>query len=311
MSSSRTGGDLGLGEEDQNDADIEEDDDVQKNENNTRLLKRKRGAEYAKERRRNMGEALKTKEADRKKKAKAMEELGKLCLQCNVVTPEIVDNLAPHYHNRIYDELKHYVTDNPSVNPTANRSCVNCSTTCGPHGCGFGCECFLEHRVCVNACASYVCNAMPHKILQKKVEANVESFGNRGKSVAMLGLLILEDCKEGEIIMEYTGPRLNKKVFQSQLRMESTQGARYYMEAGDKIIKGDYGNEARYVNSSCKPNCKYYLWEYPDGSFRVFLTAIKNIKSRTFLHAKYDWGNFVERCLCQLTAECKRGNVYL
>ena len=111
--------------------------------------------------------------------------------------------------------------------------------------------------------------------------------------------------------MEYTGPRISKTSFLSKQRMTGIEGSRYYMDTGDNIISGDLGNEARYVNSSCKPNCKYFLWEFPDGSYRVFLTAIKNIKNMSFLHAKYDWDNFIERCLCELTTECKKGNVFL
>ena len=272
--------------------------------------KRKR-AEYAKDKRKEMGEALKAKDAQRKNKAKAMEELGKLCLQCNVVTLNIIDSLAPHYRNRISDDIEKYVTDNPFVNPAANKSCVNCTSTCGPHGCVFGCECFMEQRVCVHACANYVCNAMPHMVLQKQVLASTEYIGKKDKQISMTGLQIQEDCKEGEIIMEYTGPKISKRGFLSKQRMTSTNGARYYMEAGNVIINGDYGNEARYINSSCRPNCKYYMWEYPDGSYRIFITAIKNIKKFSFLNAKYNWGNFIEKCLCGLTNECLKGNVYL
>lgn len=278
-----------------------------------RLRKRKR-ADFEKERRQSLGQNFKVKDAERKKKAKAMEELAKICLQCSVVTPEVVDNLDIKYHDRISEELEYYITKNSNVNPAANKSCVNCFSTCGPQGCIKDCECFLENKVCVHACASYVCNAMPHKILQKQVEAGLEYLGKQGKygkSVAMTGLQVLEDCKEGEIVMEYTGPRVNKSSYYSRQRMTEANVSRYYMEAGDDIIKGDLGNEARFVNSSCKPNCMYYSWQFPDGKIRVFLTTLKKIKKGTFLHAKYNWNNNIEKCLCQQTLKCRAGEVFI
>ena len=75
----------------------------------------------------------------------------------------------------------------------------------------------------------------------------------------------------------------------------------------DTFIDGSLGNECQYVNSSCKPNCIYYAYTFPDNTIRVYLVANKDIKANTILYARYNWNSDSDKCKCQLTEACKEG----
>lgn len=99
-----------------------------------------------------------------------------------------------------------------------------------------------------------------------------------GRSSAGLGLFATRAFKKGERIIEYFGKEISKEE-------EYTSRSKYLFEVNSrKTIDGTMReNFARYINHSCKPNCQP---EIVRG--RVWIDAIKNIKSGEELH--YDYG---------------------
>ena len=71
------------------------------------------------------------------------------------------------------------------------------------------------------------------------------------KSSAGLGLFAARRFKKGELVIEYTGEIISEAEAQRR-------GGKYLFElSGEWTIDGKgRANTARYVNHSCKPNCR-------------------------------------------------------
>ena len=215
--------------------------------------------------------------------------------------------------------------------------CEDCSDTCGPSGCSLQCSCFLTNEL---ACEHpgpfnsffYCCRSMLDRYPRKRVVCADEPFlvettkpatsNKKAKPLdvpySLKGLKALETFEEMDVIGEYTGPRIHyKKTLQWKFKLE--QDDKYLMQTlnGEWLIDGEYGNELRYVNASCKPNAKFVEWGgYPDGEKRIFLIATKKIQPEEMIHVKnYGWSTgrikLEVQCLCKLTPECVAGEVRL
>jgi SET domain len=193
--------------------------------------------------------------------------------------------------------------------------CEFCAETCGTDGCSERCLCYAVHRICNHSNTCYVCAAMPHRQPFPAVKATTEKFLKSKNKVTFKGLQACEFISKGRIIAEYTGEKLsgrNKKQILKRLK-----GAeKYIMRAGDGYIDGSSGNEMRYINSSCKPNVIYEPWLTAKGETKIFVVALHDIKRGEMIYGKYGWADNAEwhvkvKCLCGLTAECRKGNVCL
>jgi len=96
-----------------------------------------------------------------------------------------------------------------------------------------------------------------------------------------LGLFALEQIQKKDFVIEYKGKKIPTKV-------ADTLGTKYLFEIDEKwTVDGSdkkYGNEARYINHSCEPNCEAEIDEYD----HILIYAIKNIKKGEELN--YDYG---------------------
>jgi len=119
-----------------------------------------------------------------------------------------------------------------------------------------------------------------------------------------LGLFADESIKKGDFVIEYKGKKISTKV-------ADALGTKYLFEIDEKwTIDGSdkkYGNEARYINHSCKPNCEAEIDEYD----HILIYAIKDIKRGEEL--SYDYGEeyfdeFIKPygCKCSYCVELKK-----
>jgi uncharacterized protein len=103
----------------------------------------------------------------------------------------------------------------------------------------------------------------------------------RSKPGSGLGLFAMEEVKKGDFVIEYKGKKITTKE-------ADTLGTKYLFEISKKwTVDGSnkkYGNEARYINHSCKPNCEAEIDKYD----HILIYAIKNIKKGDELN--YDYG---------------------
>ena len=93
-----------------------------------------------------------------------------------------------------------------------------------------------------------------------------------------------ENCKEGDLIIEYVG-KVVRKINKS---ITSTV---YLTTVFDKklwIDETKMGGLAKFINHSCNPNCKLQKWEVSRLP-RMSCFAIKKIKEGDKLTFDYNW----------------------
>lgn len=90
------------------------------------------------------------------------------------------------------------------------------------------------------------------------------------RSSAGLGLFAGEDIGKDDLIIEYTGDRINAEE-------ADKRGGRYLFEVTEDLVIDGSGrkNTARYINHACKPNAEA---EHETTEDRIYVRAAKNIK---------------------------------
>ena len=100
------------------------------------------------------------------------------------------------------------------------------------------------------------------------------------------GVFAQRDIAPGERIVEYAGREIGWD--EAQVRAEQQGGPHnhtffFSLANGNVIDGGDHGNEARYINHSCEPNCEAI--EEEDG--RIFIYALHDIRQDEELNYSY------------------------
>lgn len=109
------------------------------------------------------------------------------------------------------------------------------------------------------------------------------------------GLRVEEPVQKGSFIISYIGEILDRKTLSTRLDKKNSNGhTEYYiMETNDDyFIDAEHrGNLARFINSSCAPNCESQKWTDPaTGQTHVGIFALKDIKSGTEITYDYRRG---------------------
>lgn len=118
------------------------------------------------------------------------------------------------------------------------------------------------------------------------------------------GVFASTDIAKGQCIIEYMGERISWKKAEARHPHDPSQPNHtfYFSISNGKVIDGKYnGNDAKWINHSCKPNCE--AKEIKDGNkkLRIFLFAKKNIKADEELF--YDYSLDIEG---KITKELKK-----
>lgn len=112
------------------------------------------------------------------------------------------------------------------------------------------------------------------------------AFEIRTSPISGKGAFAVRPIKKGERLIEYTGERIPHPVADSRYDDESMDEHHTFLfsVSSRTVIDATHGgNEARYINHSCDPNCES---EIERG--KVWIFAIKNIPVGEELH--YDYG---------------------
>jgi hypothetical protein len=110
-------------------------------------------------------------------------------------------------------------------------------------------------------------------------------FVIRGSSIAGKGAFAARPIRTGERIVEYLGERVSHAVADSRYDDHAGGAHHTFLFAVSRRLVIDAtvgGNEARFINHSCDPNCESVI----EGT-RVFIDAIKPI--RTGAELTYDY----------------------
>ncbi len=143
---------------------------------------------------------------------------------------------------------------------------------------------------------------------------NALAFEIRDSVIAGKGAFALRPIAKGERLIEYVGERISHAEADQRYDDESMDEHHTFLftVSSRTVIDATVdGNESRYINHSCDPNCEA---EISNG--RVWISAIADIAEGEELHYDYAYersGDETEedearyRCLCG-TAKC-RGSI--
>lgn len=175
--------------------------------------------------------------------------------------------------------------DPKSKNPCGTDDCLNriLKYECNPRKCAAGDRCQNQRFV--------------KRIYPKQTPFKT---GSRGT-----GLRTSVDIKKGEFVNEYVGEIIDDDECKRRLQYAYENDiCNFYFLTIDKdriIDAGLRGNNCRFMNHSCDPNCETQKWQV-NGDIRVGLFAVKDIPAGSELTFNYNLD-----CLSNAKAECKCG----
>ncbi|KAI3373285.1 hypothetical protein L3Q82_006592 [Scortum barcoo] len=177
----------------------------------------------------------------------------------------------------------------------------NCKAT-DESPCGMDSECI--NRMLLYECHPQVCPAGERCLNQaftKRQYSQVEIFRTLSRG---WGLRCVHDIKKGQFVSEYVGEVIDEEECRSRIRhAQENDICNFYMLTLDKdriIDAGPKGNEARFMNHSCQPNCETQKWTV-SGDTRVGLFALVDVTAGTELTFNYNLeclGNGKTVCKC-------------
>uniref|UniRef100_A0A8C1VA02 Histone-lysine N-methyltransferase, H3 lysine-36 specific n=1 Tax=Cyprinus carpio TaxID=7962 RepID=A0A8C1VA02_CYPCA len=168
--------------------------------------------------------------------------------------------------------------------------------------CGMDSECI--NRMLLYECHPQVCPAgerCQNQCFTKRQYCQVEIFRTLSRG---WGLRCVHDIKKGGFVNEYVGEVIDEEECRTRIKhAQENNIGNFYMLTLDKdriIDAGPKGNEARFMNHSCQPNCETQKWTV-NGDTRVGLFALTDIPAGTELTFNYNLeclGNGKTMCKC-------------
>uniref|UniRef100_A0A3B4TMJ7 Histone-lysine N-methyltransferase, H3 lysine-36 specific n=1 Tax=Seriola dumerili TaxID=41447 RepID=A0A3B4TMJ7_SERDU len=168
--------------------------------------------------------------------------------------------------------------------------------------CGIDSECI--NRMLMYECHPQVCAAgerCQNQAFTKRQYTTVEIFRTLGCGWGLRGV---SDIKKGAFVSEYVGEVIDEEECRARIRhAQENDICNFYMLTLDKdriIDAGPKGNQARFMNHSCQPNCETQKWTV-NGDTRVGLFALQDIPKGVELTFNYNLeclGNGKTACKC-------------
>uniref|UniRef100_A0A667ZRC9 Ash1 (absent, small, or homeotic)-like (Drosophila) n=1 Tax=Myripristis murdjan TaxID=586833 RepID=A0A667ZRC9_9TELE len=136
----------------------------------------------------------------------------------------------------------------------------------------------------------------------------LERFRAEGKG---WGIRTKEPLRSGQFIIEYLGEVVSEQEFRNRMMEQYFSHSGHYclnLDSGMVIDSYRMGNEARFINHSCEPNCEMQKWSV-NGVYRIGLFALKDMSSGTELTYDYNFHSFntEEQQVCKCGSESCRG----
>ncbi|RMB93912.1 hypothetical protein DUI87_29648 [Hirundo rustica rustica] len=108
------------------------------------------------------------------------------------------------------------------------------------------------------------------------------------------GIRTKEPLKAGQFIIEYLGEVVSEQEFRNRMIEQYHNHSDHYclnLDSGMVIDSYRMGNEARFINHSCNPNCEMQKWSV-NGVYRIGLYALKDMPAGTELTYDYNFHSF-------------------
>ncbi len=113
------------------------------------------------------------------------------------------------------------------------------------------------------------------------------------------GMFATRKIPAGARIIEYTGKRITEKQAEKRFGLDPDNPHHTFffsLESGKLIDGGDQGNDARWINHACEPNC-----EAQEDKGRVYIHALRDISRGEELY--YDYGLVIEEKMSKALKE--------
>ncbi|KAG5843239.1 hypothetical protein ANANG_G00148630 [Anguilla anguilla] len=169
--------------------------------------------------------------------------------------------------------------------------------------CGVDSECL--NRMLLYECHPQVCPAgtrCQNQAFAKRQYTPVDIFRTLARG---WGLRSTHHIRKGEFVSEYVGEVIDEEECRARIKnAQENDICNFYMLTLDKdrvIDAGPKGNQARFMNHSCQPNCETQKWTV-SGDTRVGLFALTDIPPGTELTFNYNL-----ECLGSGKTACKCG----
>lgn len=119
----------------------------------------------------------------------------------------------------------------------------------------------------------------------------LERFRAEGKG---WGIRTKEPLRASQFIIEYLGEVVSEQEFRNRMIEQYHNHSDHYclsLDSGMVIDSYRMGNEARFINHSCDPNCEMQKWSV-NGVYRIGLYALKDMPAGTELTYDYNFHSF-------------------
>jgi hypothetical protein len=151
-------------------------------------------------------------------------------------------------------------------------------------------------------------------INRRNIKLTQDYFEIRRSPIQGLGAFALKRIRKGTRVIEYTGERVShaeadRRYDDSTMKRHTTY---LFVVNGRTVVDAtSSGNEARFINHSCAPNCESLI----DGT-RIFIEAIRTIEPGEELVYDYRFERTGEpgeekRYICKCGAPTCRGTIML
>lgn len=127
--------------------------------------------------------------------------------------------------------------------------------------------------------------------VSSSARSDTPPFIVRNSKIHGKGVFATRKIPAGSLIIEYAGERISWKEACRRENMKAPDDYHTFffsLENGKIIDGGSQGNDARWINHSCEPNC-----EAREEDGRVFIYALRDIRRGEELN--YDYGLIMEQ----------------
>nr|SZF06489.1 Bromo Adjacent Homology (BAH) domain contaning protein [Psoroptes ovis] len=181
------------------------------------------------------------------------------------------------------------------VKPIAadSHQACNCTMPRTPNEMACGADCI--NRMMYQECWPQTCPAKDRcsnqRIQKHQWSPGLERFMTRHRG---WGIRTTEKIRKSEFILEYIGEIVSDRLFLKRMNERYNNDQHHYclkIEPGVVIDGYRVGNEGRFVNHSCEPNCEMQKWAV-NGYYRICMFALRDIEPMEELFYDYNFHNF-------------------
>ncbi|XP_030042200.1 histone-lysine N-methyltransferase ASH1L isoform X2 [Microcaecilia unicolor] len=198
------------------------------------------------------------------------------------------------------------------VKPLSGYEATTCNCKKPTNGDEKGCTDDCLNRMIFAECSPNTCpcgeQCRNQRIQRHEWVQCLERFRAEGKG---WGIRTKESLKAGQFIIEYLGEVVSEQEFRNRMIEQYHNHNDHYclnLDSGMVIDSYRMGNEARFINHSCDPNCEMQKWSV-NGVYRIGLYALKDMPAGTELTYDYNFHafNMEKQQLCKCGFDKCRG----